>query len=434
MKIAIAGYGAEGKANYTYWNAPGHELTIVDERDTLDDVPEGVPTILGEGAFGKLDGFDLVVRTAGLAPRKITTDGKVWSATNEFFATCPAPIIGVTGSKGKGTTASLIASILRAAGKTVHLVGNIGTPALDIVPDITADDIVVYELSSFQLWDLQVSPHVAVVLYIEPEHLDVHAHVGEYVEAKAQIAASQTTVDRVVYNADNEWASAIAERSVGQRLPYGQPHTAHVTDDAFWYGDVQLCGVENLLLPGAHNLDNACAAMTAVWPWVQDSAVIAEGLRSFDGLPHRLKFVREVGGVSYYDDSIATTPGSAIAAIRAFSQPKVLILGGSSKGADFGELAGVIAGGGVRHSVLIGAEAPRIRKALDEAGVSAYIVLGDTVTMNDIVATAQAKARPGDVVILSPACASFGMFKNYADRGEQFIAAVEALSDDRLVV
>ena len=152
MKVAIAGYGVEGEENYAYWSAQPHtEITIVDEAEQFSrPLPEGVPTILGEGAFSHLEDFDMVVRTAGLAPSKIKTNGRIWSATNEFFARCPVPCIGVTGSKGKGTTASLIASILEAAGKTVWLVGNIGIPALSVLPKIQQDDIVVYELSSFQ--------------------------------------------------------------------------------------------------------------------------------------------------------------------------------------------------------------------------------------------------------------------------------------------
>src|SRR5690606_23143694 len=155
-------------------------------------------------------------------------------------------------------------------------------------------NIVVYELSSFQLWDLKKSPQVAVVLMIEPDHLDVHADFVEYVAAKAHITENQTMTDRVVFHPDNEVSTLIAKRSVGQRLAYVSERTAHVRGGYFYYADTELCSIDNLLLVGAHNLDNACAAITAVWSWVQDPAVIAEGLRSFDGLPHRLKFVAEI--------------------------------------------------------------------------------------------------------------------------------------------
>lgn len=425
MKIAIAGYGAEGKSSYTYWNTPENEVVIVDERE-LGDAPTEANVITGEGVFEKLDGFDMVVRTAGLAPRKIVTDGKVWSGTNEFFAQCPAPIIGVTGTKGKGTTSSLIASILRAAGKTVYLLGNIGQPALDVLPSIQPDDIVVYELSSFQLWDLEKSPQVAVVLMIEPDHLDVHTDFAEYVTAKAQITANQLTTDRVVYYADNEWSVQIAMQSVGQRLPYPSDRTAHVRGNTFFYGETELCATENVQLTGHHNLDNACAAITATWPWVQQPGVIAEGLRGFDGLPHRLKFVRQVGGVKYYDDSIATTPGSAIAAINAFTERVTLILGGHDKGGDLTKL--------MKHChdnqasvIAIGANRERIAELCAKHEVEYSIEPGD---MAQIVRRAAMEAERGSVVVLSPAAASFDMFKNYADRGDQFIAAVDQLAND----
>lgn len=425
MKIAIAGYGLEGKSNYNYFKSSG-EVTIVDEREVVDDLPEDVSTRLGEGAFSRLADFDMVVRTAGLSPHKIQTNGKVWSATNEFFEKCPAPIIGITGSKGKGTTSSLIASILTEAGKTVHLVGNIGRPALDELAHITEDDIVVYELSSFQLWDAERSPQVAVVLHIEPDHLDVHESFDEYVSAKGNIARYQGINDRIVYNASNQSATAIADLSVGQRLPYQTPRTAHVRDGQFYYGEQLLCSVDELQLPGVHNQDNACAAITAAWPWVRDGIVIGEGLHAFSGLEHRLKFVAEKQGVSYYDDSIATTPGSAIAAMRAFDGPKVIILGGSSKGADFDELAATASRSNVKQAILIGDEADRIELSLVEAGVSS-VNMGSDTTMKAIVQLAADVAGAGDTVILSPACASFGMFRDYKDRGEQFIAAVNDL-------
>lgn len=435
MKIAIAGFGVEGKANYEYWSRDGeHDITIVDEQPdvALLGVPEGVKTLVGPQALSQLNGFDMVVRTAGLAPHKITTDGTIWSGANEFFTRCQAPIIGVTGSKGKGTTASLIASILEAAGKKVWLLGNIGLPALSVLEQIQPSDIVVYELSSFQLWDLQASPHIAVVLFIEPEHLDVHRDMDEYLEAKAQITRHQAGQDILIFNANNPYAARIAEASPAQKVGYPSAETAHIQDGVFFYGTQQICSVEALQLRGAHNLDNAVAAIDAVWSYVHDPAAIESGLRAFKGLPHRLAFVDTVGGVEYYDDSIATTPASAIAALRAFAdKQKVIILGGSSKGADFSNLAAEL----TRHDVqalLIGDEATKIAEACDRAGFTRYEVLttpAEGLTMaQTFTRRATEIAQPGSVVLLSPASASFGLFKNYTDRGEQFMAAVQALA------
>ena len=441
MKIAIAGYGVEGKSNYAYWNTPEHDVAIADERAVLDDVPEGVSTILGEGAFKKLQDFDLVIRSAGVAPRKITTHGKIWSATNEFFAKCPATIIGVTGTKGKGTTCSLIASILRAAGKTVHLVGNIGVPALEVLSEITEDDIVVYELSSFQLWDLEKSPHIAVVLMVEPDHLDVHEDLGEYVAAKKNIRRYQRGYDSCFYHPTNELSRDIASTELVHE-PTGSPTSidlaeryavpddgqAYVKDGFFCVQDRKICSIDHLKLPGAHNLENACAAISAIselscWSEISDE-MIARGLADFTGLDHRLKFVREVGGVKYYDDSIATTPGSAIAALRSFDQPKIIILGGSEKGADYAEI--IETAKEVRARVIaIGQTGRRMYELCKEKGVAVELL--KNVNMRAIVKKARMQANSGDVVILSPASASFDMFKNAKDRGDQFVTAVEEL-------
>lgn len=431
MKIAIAGYGVEGKSNYEYFSRGDDQVVIVDERE-VTDAPVDASVITGEGAFEKLQGFDMVVRTAGLAPRKIKTDGKVWSATNEFFAKCPAAIIGVTGSKGKGTTSSLIASILREAGQDVHLVGNIGVPALDILPRIQPTDIVVYELSSFQLWDLEKSPQVAVVLMIEPDHLDVHENFDEYLMAKANIRKFQKAEDICFYHPTNEFSRRIAEvNPFPNAHRYNDPSdSASISVDGNDFIESDGCvvaPVTALQLPGAHNVENACAAICAAYAgFGVGRDAIERGLRAFTGLDHRLKFVREVAGVKYYDDSIATTPGSAIAAMKAFDAPKTLILGGSSKGADFTEVAEVAKNTNVHHVVLIGQEADKIEQAFMGTEI-AISNLGAHTTMQKIVETAQELTAPGGVVVLSPACASFGMFKNYKDRGDQFIASVNLL-------
>jgi UDP-N-acetylmuramoylalanine--D-glutamate ligase len=305
MKVAIAGYGMEGEVNLKYWQKLGAEVVIFDEQAVPSyPLPAGVETVLGPDALQNISGFDLVVRTAGLAPRKITTASKLWSGTREFFDKCPAPIIGVTGTKGKGTTASFIHSILTAAGKKSWLVGNIGEPALSILDQVSPDDVVVYELSSFQLWDLEKSPQVAVVLMIEPDHLDVHKDMQEYVTAKAMIRKNQGSNDICIYHPTNDYSRQIA-------LAGGSPETAHryaiaedgqvyVKENTFFVQDHPICSTDAVQLPGVHNLENACAAISAARVFTTDDAAIERGLRAFEGLPHRLKLVRMLDGVSFY--------------------------------------------------------------------------------------------------------------------------------------
>ena len=453
MKIIIAGYGLEGISSLRYFQQafPDAEFVIADQK-AVEDAPDGVAVRTGESVFTEqLQDADMVVRAPGVPPRLLKTSGKIWSATNEFFDKCPAPIIGVTGTKGKGTTCSLIASVLRAAGQTVHLVGNIGVPALDALPNITKDDFVVYELSSFQLCDLEKSPTIAVVLMIEPDHLEVHTDFAEYLDAKKNIRRHQSVVDTCLYHPTNKYSKEVAATPFNGLLDeqgrvtceycgddaldfahrYAVPdeNQVYVRDGYFCVQDRRICRIDHLRLPGAHNLENACAAMSAVTelPITVTDEQYAAGLESFTGLPHRLKFVAEKNGVKYYDDSIATTPGSAIAALRAFEAPKVLIVGGYDKGADYDEMAMEIARQTVRAVIIIGANAAKIEQSLRRASVAATIVVLGQTTMVDVVARASQLSRPGDVVILSPAAASFGMFKNYVDRGEQFVAAVEKL-------
>jgi UDP-N-acetylmuramoylalanine--D-glutamate ligase len=410
MKIAIAGFGQEGKASYDYWNTAENELTIADERAAVDNLPENAATILGEDAFSKLGSFDRIIRSPGVNPKKLPYDQKVWSATNEFFERCPAPIIGVTGTKGKGTTCSLIASILRAAGRNVHLVGNIGVPSLSELAKITPDDIVVFELSSFQLWDVKKSPHVAVVLMIEPDHLEVHNGMDDYIAAKANIVKFQTATDITIYNQNNDYSVHIGQQSLGQKIAY--PDRSVIDRYA-----------EYIKIPGKHNLDNMSAAIAAIKQYVAEPSQIQSGLASFTGLPHRLKFVAEKNEVKYYDDSIATTPGSAIAALASFEEPKLIILGGYAKGADYTEL---IAACNQNEAtvIAIGTNGAEIAQLCTTAGVSCIQETGD---MTAIVKRASEAAEPGSVVLLSPAAASFDMFKSYADRGDQFAAAVDSL-------
>lgn len=431
MKIAIAGYGIEGQANYAYWaKQPLSEITIVDESEQPKFVvPEGVATILGPGAFEKLDGFDVVVRTAGLSPFKIKTDGQIWSATNEFFARCPAPIIGVTGTKGKGTTSSLIAAIFEAVGKKVHLVGNIGIPALDILQDIQPTDVIVFEMSSFQLWDIKKSPQTAVVLGIEPDHLNVHVDMNDYVEAKANIRRFQGADDICVYHPTNKYSEHIAHNNdQGKTIRYATSEDggvyANIRD--FYIGEQVICSLDALQLLGEHNVENACAAITVAKNWGIDDASIEKGLRAFQGLPHRIEYVRDLDEVKYYNDSFSSAPAASVAAIKSFDAPEILILGGIDKGADFTELIEVITERkNIKHIVVIGEIRAKLGQLLATTGKA--VTVFDGTTMQQIVDFSRSHAQSGDVVILSPGCASFDMFKDFYDRGNQFRTYVNSL-------
>jgi len=432
MKVAILGYGEQGRSAYEYWKSQGAEITICDQSETLE-LPLDVDKHQGETHLNHLDAFDLIVRSPFVKPADIVAANtpeiaeKVTTVTNEFFRVCPAKnIVGVTGTKGKGTTSTLIAKMLEADGKRVHLGGNIGIPPLDLLKNnIQPDDWVVLELANFQLIDLQYSPHIAVCLMVVPEHLDWHRDVNEYYTAKTQLFRHQTPDDFAIYYAANEDSKRIASTGKGWLIPYMERPGAFVENEQIVVDNQPVCSVRDLKLLGQHNWQNACAAITAFWKVSQNLEAIRQVLTTFSGLEHRLEFVREVNDVKYYDDSFGTTPETAMVAIQAFGQPKVVILGGSDKGASYDELAKVVATSNVRHALTIGKMGPKIAEALIAAGYDNGMSGGGT--MKDIVDEAAKLAEPGDVVLLSTACASFDMFKNYKDRGEQFKAAVLAL-------
>lgn len=428
MKIAILGFGKQGRSAYEYWRG-GNEITVCDGNEALE-LSGDVERQLGPDHLKNLDRFDLIVRSPIVYPGDIAAANsaaildKVTTVTNEFFKVCPTRnIIGVTGTKGKGTTSTLITKMLEADGRTAHLGGNIGTPPLDMLKNgIQADDWVVLELANFQLIDLEYSPHIAVCLMVVPEHLDWHSNQEEYFAAKERLFARQTADDIAIFYAENEVPRKIASTGNGQKIPYMTEPGAVVENGQILIVGQKVCAVGEIKLLGNHNLQNVCAAVTAVWQITQNTEALRSVLTSFSGMEHRLELVRELDGVRYYDDSFGTTPETAIVAIQAFEEPKVVILGGSDKGADYGELARVLAGANIRKVLLIGEQAGRISEALASAGVTEVMPGGKTI--EEIVATAREQAQSGDVVLLSPACASFDMFKNYQDRGEKFKNAV----------
>lgn len=424
MKIAILGYGIEGESVYNYYHAKFPEAQFVaydNKSEPKNPLPEGVEFIGGVSDFKGIDA-DLAVKTPPIPPWQVESSGRVTSVTREFMKLCPAPIIGVTGTKGKGTTSSLIKSILDAAGKKTWLVGNIGLPALDVLDQISPEDIVVYELSSFQLWDADMSPHVAVVLGIEPEHLDVHRDFDDYLNAKSHIVEYQTASDIVVYNATNEHAITLANKSLGMKTPYLADAGVYIHDGYFYVGERQLLSTDAMGIPGEHNKQNACAAIAATWQWIQDSNVIAKGLSGFTGLPYRLQNIREIDGVEYYNDSYSASPQAVEVALKAFSRPVVLIAGGYDRGREYDGLSTFInAQPHVKKTLLIGQTRNKIAAGLPEGSYELHNDLAG------VVARAHELAVAGDVVLFSPGCASFDMFKDFNDRGRQFTDMVEKL-------
>ena len=444
MKIALIGFGLEAKSAYDYFKSIDQNNTfeIYDENPKSKiELPNGVKFFGDFHDFSKIQA-DLIVRTPAVNPSRLPKSAKITSVTNLFFEKCPALIIGVTGSKGKGTVSSFTAEILRAAGLRAHLVGNIGLPALNELSKIQKDDAVIYELSSFQLCDAQKSPHIAILNNLEVDHLDVHDGFEDYVAAKMNIAKNQTENDFFIFNAENPIVLKNVENLKNQLKAELQPfqdyNLAHIQENHFLWGDEVLFETNILKIPGEHNQKNACAAMIATFDFLREKGFEIEeifdfwreGLSKFTGLPHRLKFVREVEGVRFYDDSIATTPGSAIAALNSFEKPKILILGGSNKGADLSELIEKITKmpeQELRKIILMGAESSKLAQKLTQAGFERFINLGQETNMQEVVKTAFENAQSGDVVILSPAHASFDMFKSYVDRGEQFVENVNLL-------
>lgn len=417
-----------------YWNWPGNEITICDSRPDLD-IPGTYKKQLGPDYLKNLDQFELIVRGAPsihpndiAAANSVSTLDKVTTVTNEFFKVCLSKnIIGVTGTKGKGTTSTLIAKMLETDEKKVHLGGNIGIPPLDMLKDgIAPEDWVVLELANFQLIDIKYSPHIGVCLMVVPEHMDWHQDMAEYIQAKQQMFAQQKPEDIAIYFANDENSTRIASIGQGKKIPYFAAPGAVVENGKIKIDSKVICETDEIKLLGEHNWQNVCAAITAFWQVSQNVSAIRSVVTTFAGLEHRLELVREHEGIKFYNDSFGTTPETAMVAIKAFQEPKVVILGGSDKGSGYGDLAKTVKENNVRKVVLIGKMAPKIREALDMVGYHEVVDGGST--MSSIVEAARQQAQFGDIVLLSTACASFDMFKNYKDRGEQFKSVVQSLT------
>jgi UDP-N-acetylmuramoylalanine--D-glutamate ligase len=422
MKIALLGYGIEGASAYRYFRRlyPEAQFEIYDNaKQPKYDIPAGVRLKSDVRDFYDVDA-DLVIKTPAIAPSRVSSRGTISSVTQEFFDACPVPIIGVTGTKGKGTTASLIANMLKKAGIKTWLVGNIGLAALDVVEEINhahaagQQCVVVYELSSFQLWNLTKSPHIAVVLMIEPEHLDVHKDEADYIQAKSNVIKHQVAGDVVIYYADNKTSTAIAQQSAGKKLPYTVK-----SDDSLRVADKEVARRSDIKLYGEHNVGNVQAAILAAWQFTQNVEAIRAAIREFTGLPHRLEPVATVAGVLFINDSFSAAPTATLAAVKSFAQPTILIMGGYDRGLDFLETTRSIAGrGNIKKVLLFGQTKEKIAESFEACGWRDYEVL--TGGLDSVVDRAAQLMSAGDVVLFSPGCASFDMFANFTERGNMF--------------
>lgn len=435
-RVAAIGAGVSNTPLIRLLAEAGADVTVCDKNPHADlSALEalGVRKRLGPDYLKDLD-FDVVFRTPGLHPdllRGAQGRAVITSEMELFFQVCPCPIIAITGSDGKTTTTTIIASLLREAGRRVHLGGNIGTPLLAQAPEMEADDIAVLELSSFQLLTMRQSPDIAVVVNVAPNHLDVHTSMDEYVSAKANIFRHQGENGIVVLNYDNAITRAFSKDAPGKVTFFSrQPLEGAVVlrDGVIYSGERPVLPVNEIRLRGAHNVENYMAVIGAVDGLVPDE-MIRRFAATFAGVEHRIELVRQVGGVSYYNDSIASSPSRAIAALDAFDQKTILIAGGRDKKVPFDELGAAIVQK-VKTLVLTGEAAQQIRAAVERAPGyepgAVRILMEDDFTQA-VLAAARAADSEGDIVLLSPGCTSFDRFDNFAARGALFKRIVNDL-------
>lgn len=442
--VAVIGIGVSNTPLLELLLTEGIRVTACDKRsrEQMGEQAEhleqlGCELHLGADYLKDLDA-DVIFRTPGLRPdvpeiAACVDRGAVLTSEMEvFFEVCPCTIIAVTGSDGKTTTTTIIAELLKAAGKRVWVGGNIGHPLLCEADGMLATDYAVLELSSFQLMTMKHSPHIAVVTNLAPNHLDVHRDMAEYVAAKENIFRHQSGEDVAVFNADNDITAEQSHRAPGRARLFSRQ--GEVADGVFLRGEDIVCrsgGHERVVMttgdikiPGVHNVENYMAAIAAVDGLVPDE-VIRDFAREFGGVEHRIELVRTYRGVRYYNDSIASSPSRTIAGLRSFHEKVILIAGGYDKHIPFDVLGPEIVEH-VKLLVLCGATADKIRAAVENApgyqpGKPEIL---DVTPFTVAVEAARDRAQPGDVVTLSPACAAFDQFKNFAERGKFFKSIV----------
>lgn len=421
-KILIVGFGRSGQAAARYCALLGAHVTVTDSSPAsqfANVMPQfaalKLMTHFGEHPNSCFQDANLIVVSPGVPDlpalsearaKGIPVVGEMELAVREMTA----PIVAITGTNGKSTTTALVGHLLKEAGMRVCVAGNIGTPLLDVLPEAQAAQVVVLEVSSYQLETApSLHPHVAVLLNITPDHLDRYGSMDLYIAAKSLVLRNQSPEDICIYNIGDALVAQLVAAVDVQKVPFST-----LKPSVPW-------GLKDTQLTGVHNFENMIAATLVARALGVSDEMIAAGLKTFTGLPHRLQFVREYRGVKYYDDSKGTNVGAVVKSLEGFHEPVHLIAGGIGKGGGYSDLRALVRER-VKTLVLMGQAAQEIQNELGE--------LTETVmvdSMQQAVEAASNRAKAGDVVLLSPACASFDMFKDYADRGNQFVNSVREL-------
>lgn len=448
-KIAFCGIGTSNLPLIELFGRYGAIITACDRRTREQlgenaDIAEsfGAKLSLGENYLNDLD-VDIVFRTPGMRYYmdelvEMREKGVVVTSEMElFFDLCPCKIYAVTGSDGKTTTTSIIAEMLKAEGKKVHLGGNIGTPLLPIIESIDYDDVAVVELSSFQLISMRKGPDVAVVTNLAPNHLDIHKDMQEYILSKKNLVIHQNAFSKTVLNFDNEITKSFIPDCRGKVLGFSRK--TNVTNGVYLNNNGEIIAVDNgaetivmnmtsIKIPGMHNVENYMTAIAAVWGDVKVENIVNVA-NTFAGVEHRAEFVRELDGVKYYNDSIASSPTrTALGTLSLYDFKIILIAGGYDKKIPYDELGKIIVDK-VKLLILMGATGPIIKQSVINAenytqGNPEIITVNN---MEEAVAVAREKAVAGDIVSMSPASASFDLYKNFDERGKHFKSLVNQL-------
>jgi UDP-N-acetylmuramoylalanine--D-glutamate ligase len=440
QRALVIGLAREGLDLTRFLTRHGASVVVTD-RKRADELSEAILQLqdsdvtfrLGGHSAADLDGIDVVYASPGVPPEHALLQAarvrgiRLSSLVELFFDLCPAPILGVTGSAGKSTTTSLIGDVFAAARRDVFVGGNIGQPLLGKLEQMSPSSWVVMELSSFQLEPLQVSPHIAAVTNVTPNHLDRHPSMEAYWAAKGQILAHQAPGDWAILNADDAWT--LRYRANGRVLRFsleGSVEGAYLAGRQLMLLGEPLLAVSEVPLRGRHNLANVLAACAAAHAAGIERQAMRSAVRAFKGVPHRLQTVAERDGVVFVDDSIATAPERSIAALQAYDEPLVLVAGGRDKHLPMHEWASLITRR-VRHVVLLGEMSELVAEALRQADPT-YTSISRAESMDEAVAEAARVARRGDVVLLSPGGTSYDMYTDFEERGRDFARAAGKLS------